>query len=273
MSANTATLPDMQRWMMEALIAPGSVDAPNLDATFKPGAHIDAAACLGIYQRSYILRLRKCLIEQFPATAHALGEDLFCDFADEYLRTCPSDSYTLYELGRRFAAWIDENRPDRDLPVDERERWIDFMIDLASYERALFHLFDAPGHEGRAWPTGDEADDELVLLPSLVLAHSRFPVAWYYHEVRAGKAPGHPPPAQEFLAVARRDFQTSTYPLSPFHYRFLYAVRQHGNIGAALEELAGWSGRPLADVERSWRDDVRQGWIDAGFFVHRDTVG
>lgn len=264
-----ATLPDMQRWMMEALITPGMVDRASVAGTFKPGAHIDAAACLGIYQRSYILRLRKCLIEQFPATAHALGEDLFCDFADEYLRSCPSDSYTLYELGRRFATWIVDNRPDKDLADSERESWIDFMIELASYERALFHLFDAPGHEGKPWPKGDEADADLTLLPSLVLAHYRFPVAWYYHEVRAGKSPPHPGPAPQYVAVARRDFQTTTYPLSPFHYRFLNAVKELGGIDVALEDLAAWSQRPIEDVRHSWRTDVRQGWIDAGFFIRR----
>jgi len=267
-----ATLPDMQRWMMEALIAPRMVDGASVNSTFKAGAHIDAAACLGIYQRSYILRLRKCLIEQFPATAHALGEDLFCDFADEYLRSCPSDSYTLYELGRRFATWISDNRPDKDLEASEREAWIDFMIDLASYERALFHLFDAPGHEGKPWPTGHEPDEDLVLLPSLALGQYRFPVAWYYHEVRAGNSPPHPGPAPQYVAIARRDFQTTTYPLSPFHHRFLMVVKERGSIDAALKDLAAWSKRPLEDVRHSWRTDVRQGWIGAGFFVRREDT-
>ncbi|MFP3656554.1 DNA-binding domain-containing protein, partial [Burkholderia sp. SIMBA_052] len=81
---------------------PDGVDADTIAATLLPGPKLSASACLAIYQRSYILRLRKCLEEQFPASYHALGAALFADFADEYLRACPSDSYTLHELGRRF---------------------------------------------------------------------------------------------------------------------------------------------------------------------------
>ena len=32
-----------------------------------------------------------------------------------------------------------------DVDPKEREDWIDFMVDLARYERELFRLFDAPG--------------------------------------------------------------------------------------------------------------------------------
>ncbi|WP_052657677.1 DNA-binding domain-containing protein [Thalassospira sp. HJ] len=270
MTADGGSLSKVQRWMMSALIAPGRVDGESVTETFLPGAQLDAASCLGIYQRSYIIRLRICLMGQFPATLHALGEDLFCDFADEYLRTCPSDSYTLYELGRRFAAWMEENRPDRDLHPEEREPWVDFMIDLATYERMLFHLFDAPGHEGKPWPSIQTPDNELILLPGLVLAQFRFPVAWYYHEVRAGKSPLYPAPVQQLVAIVRKDFQTTTFPLSPFHFRFLTSIQRLGSIDAALEEMALWCGRSLADVQSSWIADVRQGWITAGFFIRRN---
>lgn len=269
MTEQLTNMDGLQRWMLEALIAPGLVDREALADTLLPGAHLDAAECLSVYQRSYILRLRKCLIEQFPATCHALGEGLFCDFADEYLRTCPSDSYTLYELGRRFPVWIEENRPDRDQPEAERESWIDFMVDLASYERALFHLFDAPGHEGNSWPTPDVADDALVLLPGLVLARYRYPAAWYYHEVRAGKSPPQPAPAPQYVAIVRKDYQTTTFPLSPLHFRFLQSVRQTASIDEALGEIARWSQQPLERARQSWQADVRAGWIQAGFFIQR----
>jgi len=187
MNAEPSKLSAMQHWMLNALVKPGNVGQESLAETLLPGAMLDAAGCLAIYQRSYILRLRQCLVEQFPATCYALGDALFNDFADDYLRSCPSDSYTLYELGRRFPLWLEQTRPDRDLP--EREDWIDFMVDLAHYERELFHLFDAPGHEGQPWPNSNIDDSTLILQPALVLAQYRYPVAWYYHEVRAGKNP------------------------------------------------------------------------------------
>ena len=158
----------MQRWMLDALILPGRVDRDEVERRFTASANLQPAACLAIYQRGYILRLGKCLAEQFPALCHALGEKLFDQFAREYLRVCPSDSYTLYELGRRFCDYLEDARPDRDLLPEQREGWIDFMVDLARYERLHFRLFDAPGHEGGPWPTPELPDDRLIYSPASI---------------------------------------------------------------------------------------------------------
>jgi Putative DNA-binding domain len=267
-----AALDALQRWMLDALIAPERTARADIDARVMPGARIDATACLAIYQRSYLQRLRLCLGEQFPATRHALGRPLFDDFADEYLRACPSDSDTLYALGRRFSDWMQRSRPDRDLPEAQRERWIDFMVDLAHYEHALFRLFDAPGHEGRPWPAGDIDDAALVLQPCLTLAAYRYPVAWYYHEVRAGRSPPFPSEHASQIVVLRRDHRTTTYPVTPLHFRFLQVVQAHRDIACALAEIAAFTGRPPADVARSWSEDVRGPWIEAGFFVARNDL-
>jgi hypothetical protein len=268
-SPPSASLDAMQHWMLNALIAPGHVDRQSIIDTVLPGPLIDAAACLAIYQRSYILRLRLCLAEQFPATRHALGSTLFDDFADDYLRACPSDSYTLYALGRRFAQWMEQTRPDRDLPEEQREDWIDFMFDLAQYEHALFRLFDAPGHEGHAWPDTDTDDSALILQPCLALAEYRYPVAWYYHEVRAGRSPEFPTNSASHLVVLRRDHRTATYPVSALHFRFLRAVQEHRSIERALDDIAAFAQRPRDAVAASWTNDVRRAWIESGFFIER----
>lgn len=259
----------LQRWMLDALVAPDGVDADTVDATFLPGPKLSPSACLAIYQRSYILRLRNCLEEQFPASRHALGPALFADFADEYLRVCPSDSYTLHELGRRFPKWLEDNRPDRDKPPERRESWIDFMIDLATYERDLYRLFDAPGHEGQPWPDVSVDDDTLVLQPCLVLVEYFYPVAWYYHEVRAGRSPQFPAAKHSYAVILRRDFLTHTFPVTRLHYRFLSLVKQTRNLQGSLEAIAAESEFPIDDVWRSWRREVRQSWLEAGFFVEK----
>lgn len=265
----------LQQWMLSALTAPRGVDAARIDDLFLPAAHIDARASLAIYQRSYILRLRLCLAEQFPATRHALGAALFDDFADEYLRDCPSDSPTLYDLGRRFAGWMEANRPDRDLPPEQREDWIDFMVDLAHYEYTLFTLFDAPGHAGAGsdagWPDAGCDDAALVLQPCLALARYRYPVAAYYHAVRAGHAPDFPAAAASHLVVLRRGFRTATYPVTPLHFRFLEYIRDQGEVPAALSAIAAFTSRDREAVARSWARDVRGPWLEAGFFIRRPS--
>jgi len=268
-----ASVAALQRWMLDALIAPGQVQPAALEQRLRPGPRLDAAARLAVYQRSYVLRLRKCLAEQFPALCHALGDALFDDFADEYLRAEPSRSHTLYALGGRFPQWLEANRPDRERPAPEREDWIDFMVDLAHYERTLFGLFDAPGHEGGPWPDVAIDDEDLVLQPCLVLARHRYPVAWYYHEVRAGRSPPFPPRRTAHVAILRRDYLTSTFPISVLHAHFLQSLERHGRVSAALAAVADHARRPIHEVRRSWVREVRAGWIDAGFFICRSARG
>jgi len=259
----------VQRWMQDALVAPDKLDLQSLTEILLPGAQLDVAGCLAIYQRSYTLRLRKCLAEQFRATRYALGDTLFDDFADAYLQACPSDSYTLNELGRRFPGWIEDTRPDHDQPEAEREDWINFMVDLANYERVLFQCFDAPGHEGQPWPDTKTDDRTLILQPCLVLATYRYPVAWYYHGVRDGQSPSYPSRSPLNVVVVRRDYQTTTYPISALHYRFLTATQLLGSVESALADIAVWAQRSIEAVTQSWITEVRSPWIEAGFFIAR----
>lgn len=268
--ASQGSLGEVQRWMLDALVHPERVRTDELERHLVPGPRLGAAQRLAIYQRSYVLRLLQCLAEQFPALCHALGRPLFDDFAREYLRACPSDAYTLYALGRRLPGWLEASRPDRERPEHEREDWIDFMVDLASYERELFRMFDAPGHEGSPWPTAGIDDAVLVLQPCLSLCEHRYDVAWYYHEVRAGRSPAFPPRRPSYVAIARRDYLTSTFPLSAVHFSFLRALQRTGSVPRALAEVAARQGRALEEVERSWVTQVREAWLDAGFFVVRE---
>lgn len=274
MSESSSALAATQRWMLGALLQPRQTERAAIEAQLLPGPFLDAGAALAIYQRSYLLRLRKCLAAQFPATRHALGEALFDAFAEAYLAACPSESYTLDALGRRFGDWLEQTRIDRDQPPEKREDWIDFMVDLANYEHTLFALYDAPGTEAGLpppwrWPDRDTDDARLRLAPGLTLVRYRHAVAWYYHEVRAGRAPPFPPAAPMQAAILRLDYKTVTYPLSPVHFRFLEAVRR-SNVAAALADVATWSGLPLEAVTRSWESEVRERWMAAGFFVVGD---
>ena len=267
MTTATPPLSAVQRWMKDALINPNGTNPQVIEDTLLPGNMLDAASGLGIYQRSYILRLRKCLAEQFPATHYALGDSVFNDFADQYLNACPSQSYTLYELGRRFPAWLEETRPDRDAPESEREDWINFMVDLAHYEHTLFDLFDAPGQEEEKQPNRETPDEKLKLQPCLTLAQYRYPVAWYYHEVRADKQPQFPVRAQVGMVILRHNYQTTTFPISHLHLRFLSSLKQLESVDSALLDIASWTQQPLSQVTQSWQSEVRQPWLEAGFFA------
>lgn len=265
-------LQDMQAWMQNALVNPQSVLSNEVVARLTPSSRLSAGARLGIYQRSYITRLCVCLGEQFPASRHALGVELFDKFARVYLARDPSDSYTLYELGRRFPGFLEETRPDAQSSDSAEETWVNFMIDLANYERTLFVLFDAPGHEGKPWPTAETPDENLVLQPCFELAAYRFPVPNYYHKVTDQAAPELPAPAESYVAISRFDYRTSSFPITQMQYEFLRAMQKTQNVQHSLDYVADKLGAENTVVRASWENQIRKQWIANHFFVDKHAL-
>ena len=255
--------------MHDALIYPRGVSRSEADQRLASSERLTAVEGLAIYQRSYFLRIASCMREQFPALCHAVGEDLFNDFVAEYIRAEPPESYTLYDLGRRFPSYLEASRPDRDAASGEREAWVEFMIDLATFERQLFVMFDAPGHEGKPFAEPATPDGHLRLQPCFALGSYRFPVALYYHQVRKGNDAKLPPLETSFVALVRTNYLTHTIPLSHAHYRFLKAMEGGSTVDHALGAVSDQLSIPMAEVRRSWmaEDGMRRRWIETGFFI------
>ena len=68
---------------------------------------------LEVYANAYYARLLECLRDEFPALLHAVGEEVFDGLAFGYLQAYPSTSYTLSNLSRNFARFLEETRPPR----------------------------------------------------------------------------------------------------------------------------------------------------------------
>lgn len=257
----SADLKNLQAWMQDSLMFPGMVDAHQVNEFVADGANISAQDCLGIYQRSYYARLLSCMAEQFPATCYCLGKAVFNQFVMEYLRHNPSDSYTLYELGRRFVDYLQQTRPDRN---GEKELWIEFMVELAQFERIAFNLFDAPGDEGRIL-TQLKDDAKLKLQRGFALNQSQFPVARYYCLVRDEQGPKLPPLQPSFVALVRVNYTTRLELLNRWQYLFLQAWQQGHTIKQALEITSENANQRIDSYWPTWRE----GWLKQGFFVSR----
>ena len=274
MSERNLPLDVLQGWMQNALVFPRSADPGETEKIVEASPRLTGAQRLGIYQRSYYLRLLNCMDDQFPALRHALGEELFTQFAREYLQALPSESYTLHDLGRRFPGFLEETRPDRDKGEDERETWANFMVNLARCERDLFVMFDAPGHEGKPYADDQVPDERLRLQPCFALHEYRFPVSAYYHQVQQGKEPQLPPKETSYVALVRRDYHIRTFPLHPTHHFFLKSMADGRSAADALEVVAARSSRSAGEVSRAWSsaDGKRKRWIEAGFFIDAKDV-
>jgi hypothetical protein len=264
------TLDQLQSWMQSALVRREAIAPLNLAADLvNDSTRLSAEQHLGIYRRSYIARLRECMKNQFSALAYALGEELFQMFADEYLNACPSDSYTLGELGRRFPDFLEATRPQ-----DENESWPAFMIELARFEFALGEIFDRQAPEALEAEEAEKAataseevpDEDLRLAPIFYLFLHRYPVCRYYLDVTKKNEPELPFEQESFCAVTRSSYRLGLSELREGQYLFLERMSLGLPVREALEFLVrerGFEKEKLAEVWPEWR----KGFLRSGFFT------
>jgi hypothetical protein len=296
------TLRDLQGWLQAIVRHPDAVAeavaseecrrwlvvaADALNDVVRPSAALTAEQRLGLYARSYRLRLLECMRELHPGLDHALGRALFDDFALDYLQANASTSYTLLELDQGFADHLAATEPQL---ADGEEPWPSFVVDLARLERLFFEVYHGPGVEAaQAGPTActpgwDQprvlaahnrscligSDGELPgklppvwagvtvsPVPSLKLLASPYPVGRYLLAVRRGEEPALPRPEPCFLALNRRDYTVVLQELEAGAYRLLDSLV----TGAPMAEAVASAGIAPAEAWQAIRS-----WAVRGYF-------
>lgn len=285
-------LKQIQRWMQAVIMHPhgaeAGVQAPRSRQVMNVSVDaVEQIICrsvaqssverLQVYANAYYARLLEVLASEYPALAHALGPELFQEFAWGYVQECPSESYTLHDFGRRFPEYLSRTRPERATESAEPD-WADFLTDLALLERTYSEVFDGPGVEGQLlldrealsriesqhWP-----DVRLVPVPCLKLLHLRFPAHEYVTAVRRRETPEIPHPAPVWLVVTRRDFVVRRVAVSDVEFAALAVLVSGGTIVESLSAgHARWGGdveQLAAEVQRWFRE-----WSAAGYFLGLD---
>ena len=274
----------IQRWMQAVIAHPAGVaagcesdearqqidvDAAGLERVVTRSRALPATERLAVYANAYYARLLECLREEYPALVHALGSELFDEFAVEYLQRYPSGSYTLHHLGANFPRHLAET-----CPADEDPRWANFVVYLATLERLYGEVFDGPGSEGNAGlspeslaavPPESLVNGRLVPAPDLHLVELRSPVHEYVRAVRRGEDPAPPAPAETFLAVHRHDYLVRRHPLSRPQYVLLSTVLAGETVGKAIASAAAHVETGETDFAASLREWFRD-WAAEGLF-------
>jgi hypothetical protein len=257
-------LADVQLWLQKSLIEPSiNLDSTSIEHYLSATDNLTAAQHLAIYQRSYYSRLLECMREQFKALLYTLGDELFDDFARMYLSEFPSTSPNLADLGERFPAFLESNRPDKDSP----ETWVNFMIAMAQFEVDLYRIFDEEGSENDKFADVFTDDKNLKLQKCFALHQYPFEVNKYYQAVAEDKNPELTPPRKTFIAFVRNNYQVYVVPLTEAQFTLLGWLNEGKPVAEAIENLAKQNNFIPERVHERWLEwkDI---WIKKGFFVN-----
>jgi hypothetical protein len=263
------TLEQAQRWFQTVVTHPSGTEAGAVEAglaverVVRPGARIDAVDAIGIYHHAYRARLVECLLDDYPALAHALGHARFEALAHAYIARFPSRSPNLNGYGCHMETLC--------LEADEPQGR--FWTDLARLEWtlvAMIHAEDAPPLSAEeltrippaAWSTAR-------LVPSETLRVLRFshPVNAFYKAFRYDEPADVPAPGPEALAVYRQGLTLWRMELTPAMADLLEELVAGKSLGEALGAMEA----RLTDPEElaAAASDVMAwflAWVRGGFF-------
>ncbi len=145
---------EFQRTLAQAVMQPmtargnrmrgSSRKTQNGVALVKPNSRLSSFERLEIYHRSYWSRVLDAFSEDFPGVRALLGTKGFDRLRRRYLADCPSESFTMRDLGKHLAAWM-----ERNATFGFKSAGASYGIarDMAKLEWAHIESFDAAEHE------------------------------------------------------------------------------------------------------------------------------
>jgi hypothetical protein len=247
----------------------------------KPNDRLSSFERLEIYNRQYWFRLLSSMNEDFPGLRAVLGDKKFEAMSKAYLVDCPSQSFTLRNLGARLEGWLRKH-----------PKWAGakqaLAIDIARLEWADIEAFDGKAELAlRPEDLGTEASGKLKLKlqPYVSLLDLKYPVDDLLLEVRKEfedtdfasnafqekhkrkrvQAVAKLKPAEIFLAVHRVEDSVYFRRIAREEFVILRALREGKSLGKAIVAAFGKSRVPAeerAGLVQQWF----QNWAALGWF-------
>ncbi|HMD41267.1 MAG TPA: DNA-binding domain-containing protein [Candidatus Acidoferrum sp.] len=263
-------------------LGPGGESMSRYAARYiKPNDRLTSFERLEIYNRQYWFRVFGAMAEDFPGLRAILGERRFDDMCRAYLMECPSQSFTLRNLGARLEAWLRRN------PSWLRGKKV-LAFDMVRLEWADIEAFD-----GKAEPVlrvedlhGVSASKlRLRVQPYVQLLELHYPVDDLVLEVRKDdqgadfasnaiaerrkhvrvRAVGALQPKEIFLVVHRIDYSVYFRRLKHEEYTLLRILRAGKSIGQAIGLAFRGSSLPESNrggyVQRCFETWAALGWF------------
>ncbi len=244
----------------------------------KPNDRLTSFERLEIYNRQYWFRILAALSEDFPGLRAVIGERRFEKLAIAYLLDCPSQSFTMRNLGLRLEAWLREH-------PEHIAKFESIALDMVRLEWAEIEAFDeaAKPKLTAAELPGLGLDPTFELQPYVRLLDLSYPVDDLLIHVRregeeadiasnavtertrsGARRRRLPKPERIFLAVHRADNSVYFKRIDKEAFTILCALREGKNLSDAVDAV-DWSDRPpeeaSAHVQQWFAYWSAQGWF------------
>jgi len=254
------------------------------ESIIKPNDRLTSFERLEIYNRVYWFRILSALAEDFPGLRAIIGERRFEKMATAYLVECPSESFTLRNLGSRLEKWLLQHL--EFAPKVER-----IAMDMVRLEWADIEAFD-----GAELPRLNQEDlgklgeDPVFhLQPHLRLLDFAYPVDELLLSIRhndeqeidiasnvvTARSPRHrtkhlvlPKPEKVYLAVHRQEQSVYFKRLTPDAFALLRALREGKPLSEAIEVSVNWSNQSAEHVSGQLHDWFAN-WSSLGWFAQK----
>ena len=251
------------------------------NALVKPNDRMTSLERLQIYNQQYWFRIMSSLSEDFPGLRSLIGERKFEKLAVAYLNECPSESFTMRNLGSRLEAWLRKHREY----IAGVER---VALDMVRLEWADIDAFDAldlprfmPAESGQlSGATVFRLQPHLHLLALAypvddLLLHARGrnaksetvsnAVLQFPHKARIRRS-SLPKPAKVFMAIYRLQGGVYFKRLTRDGFALLKALGEGHSLEKAIEVALVRPGRRLDRIGpqlQKWFQD----WSSLGWFA------
>ncbi|HYL92536.1 MAG TPA: DNA-binding domain-containing protein [Alphaproteobacteria bacterium] len=259
-----------------------------VDAIIKPNDRLTSVERLEIYNQVYWFRILSALAEDFPGLRAIIGQKRFDQLLVAYLAECPSESFSLRNLGARLEKWLLNHL--QFAPRVER-----LALDMVRLEWADIEAFDGAElpklQESDLRNLGD--DPTFHLQPYLLLLELAYPVDEFLLTIRGNedqhsdivsnvvtvRAPKRrggrlalPKPEKVYLAVHRCDDCVYFKRLEPEGFALLRALQQGKPLSQAIEASVNWSNRPVEEITGKVQHWFAN-WANLGWFCHAPQKG
>ena len=247
----------------------------------RPNDRLTSFERLEIYNRQYWFRVLDGFYDDFPGLRAVLGDRRFEATAKAYLTECPSQSFTMRDLGSRLESWLRKN------PRYCGER-LKLALDMVRLEWAEIETFDSAAVAPVSLSSLQKANPaklRLKLQPYIRLLDLRFPVDDLLLAIKhdAGtnvasnamaerqkrkkvSAVARLKPAPTYLAVHRVDNMVYFRRLEREEFAVLDALHQGKTLGRAIEAGFRKSSTPIGQ-QASEASAWFRNWAALGWFV------